>query len=439
MFISRFLLSVLFFISLVTGFMLQVVTTGAETPNILLLSVDTLRADRLGAIDGHQYDTTPNLDVLAEQGIIYTNAVCEVPLTGPSFGAMHASQFPRTTGTTRNGLRMPEGVPLVAEQFQQAGYQTLCVQSNWTLKAEMSGLDRGFDVYDDDFHRKRWLFIKSERRAPEVTEAAIRHFEAFDPEKPFFAWIHYTDPHAPYRFHRRFNPAGKRPFWLRNEEKVRVKYDSEVAYTDHHIARFLEVVPENTIILFVADHGESLYEHDYLGHGRRIHQTGMWVPFFIHGPGITPMRNDLPVRTLDVGPTLLRLAGLPIPNSMIGYDLLSDEVDASRVRVVETYGGAVPNLPGIREVMADAAPIYQGVLLEGWKLIVERNGGGEALYHLENDPMELDNLADTHPERVDALRSLITHWDEATEHGEIHAESLRPSDIRALRSLGYLE
>lgn len=438
MIFSRNLLHVLLFTSLITTLIFLVKVTGAEAPNVLLLSVDTLRADRLGAY-GYKYDTTPHLDKLAEQGIVYTNAVCEVPLTGPSFGAMFASQFPRTTGTTRNGLRMPEDVPLVAEQFQQAGYQTICVQSNWTLKAELSGLDRGFDVYDDDFHRKRWLFIKSERRAPEVTEAAIRHFEGLDPEKPFFAWIHYTDPHAPYRFHRRFNPTGKRPFWLRNEEKVQVKYDSEVAFTDHHIARFLEVVPENTLILFISDHGESLYEHDYLGHGRRIHQTGMWIPFFIHGPGIVPMRNDQPVRALDVGPTLLGLAGLPIPASMIGYDLLSDEVDASRVRVVETYGGAVPNIPGFREIMSDAAPIYQGVLLEDWKLIVDRNGGNEELYHLKNDPMELENLDDIHPDRVEALHSLIRHWDEATEHGEVHTESLRPSDIRALRSLGYLE
>src|SRR5690554_2923150 len=107
----------------------------AQRPNILFLTVDTLRADRLGAY-GYEYDTTPNLDVLAEAGMVFTNAVCEVPLTAPSFGSMFASQYPRMTGMTRNGLRIPEETPLVAEQFQAAGYQTLCVQSNWTLKSD---------------------------------------------------------------------------------------------------------------------------------------------------------------------------------------------------------------------------------------------------------------------------------------------------------------
>ncbi len=409
-----------------------------DRPNILFLTVDTLRADRLGAY-GYEYDTTPNLDVLAEAGMIFTDAVCEVPLTGPSFASMFASQYPRMTGTTRNGLRMPEEVPLVAEQFQQVGYQTLCVQSNWTLKADLSGLDRGFDIYDDDFHRRRWLLIKSERRADEVTEKAIEYFEDLDPEKPFFAWVHYTDPHAPYRFRRQFNPQDRRPFWLRNEEKVQVKYDSEVAYTDYQIAKFLEVVPEDTLIVFVGDHGESLYEHDYLGHGRRVHQTGMWVPFFITGPEIGAGQSDLPVRMLDIGPTLLGLAGLPVPETMQGHNLMSEPVSPSRIRVLETYGGAVPNVPGIREVMADAEPLYQTVLLEGWKLIIEYDGNGVELYHLEEDPQELNNLAGEEPERVEALRTLITQWHEATEHGSVEAEALSPSDIRALRSLGYLE
>jgi arylsulfatase A-like enzyme len=406
------------------------------TPNVLLLSVDTLRADHLSCY-GHEYETSPAIDALAAEGLLFEDAVCEVPLTSPSMGSMLSGRFPRNNGTTRNGLRMPDEVPLVQEEFQKAGYETFCVQSNWTLKGKLSGLDRGFDLYRDDFHEKRWGIVKPERLADDVTDQALEWLENRAPEKPFFAWIHYTDPHAPYEMHKDFNASGKKAWFRSDHERVSIKYDTEIRYTDHHIARFLEKVPEDTVILFVGDHGESLYEHDYLGHGRRIYQMGMHIPLIIKAPGVAAGRTGKPVRGIDVGPTLLGLAGLPKPPSMKGLDLLNDTLPEDRDRVIETYGGAVLNMPGVKDLMAGAEPILQGVISGEWKAIFD--GGQAELYHLAEDPMEEQDLAAQRMDIVDELRAKLEAWDAGEERAEQSGEALTEDDLEALRSLGYID
>lgn len=408
----------------------------AEAPNVVLLSVDTLRADHLGAY-GYPLPTSPALDAFAKEALLFEDVTCEIPLTSPSFSSMLSARFPRMTGTTRNGLRMPPEVPLVAQQFQTAGYHTFCIQSNWTLKDKLSGLGRGFDHYDDGFHKKRWGFMKAERDGGEVTRLALEQLSSRPADQPFFAWIHYSDPHAPYHMHKSFRPAGKRAWHLDNVEKVRVKYDSEVAFTDHEIGRLLAALPENTQVVFVADHGESLYEHDYLGHGRRIHQTNMHIPLMIRAAGVTPGYSSVPARGVDIARTLLGLAGLPVPEGMLGKNLLQDDIAMDRVRVFETYGGAVPNLPGVKGTMADAGPMRRGALYQGWKLILD--GGGDELFYLPDDPGELQNLAAAEGDRVRQLKALIADWEKATPTGAKGESDLNTDDVKALEALGYLE
>lgn len=405
-------------------------------PDVFLISVDTLRADRLGCY-GYDKNTSPAIDRLANSGLVFEDCVCEVPLTCPSMGAMLTSRFPRLNGTTRNGLRLPDDIPTITQSFKEAGYQTFCVQSNWTLKAKLSGLDRGFDVYDDDFHKKRWGVIKAERHADEVTRIVLELLEKRDPDRPLFCWIHYSDPHAPYLFHRKFLPDGGRHSAKGRRERVSKGYDSEIAYTDSCIATLLERIPKDARILFIADHGESLYEHDYLGHGRRIYQTGLRIPLIIAGPGIEADRNSKPARGIDIGPTLLGLAGIEPPSTMMGVDLLNASIPASRPRVIETYGGAVPNLPGAKAVMASDPPQRRGVILNGWKLIL--NGNERELFHIADDPMETRNLAGQEEERATQLKALIEAWEERFPRGETVDTELSGDDLRALESLGYLE
>lgn len=407
-----------------------------ERLNVVLLSVDTLRADHLSCY-GYNKKTSPNLDNFAKDGLLFEDTTCEVPLTAPSFGAMMTSRPPRSNGTTRNGIRLTEDARTVTEIFKEAGYQTFCVQSNWTLKARLSGIERGFDTYDDDFHDKRWGIIKPERAGANVTALALEHLAKRDTSKPFFAWIHYSDPHAPYKAHKEFDVWKKRPWQLNKADKVRAKYDSEIAFTDAELAKVLAALPENTAVVFVSDHGESLYEHNYLGHGRRIYQNNMHIAFIVRAPGVAPGRNSSPVTSLDIGPTLLGLAGLPAANTMMGIDVLRNSVPADRARVFETYGGAVPNLPGAEAIMAPRGPMRQGVIEGRWKLIID--GKHKELYDLEADPRELKNLAKSEPERVAALRARIDLWEKAHPRAAEQAQTLTEDDKAALEAFGYLK
>lgn len=418
----------------------------AAPPDVFLISADTLRADRLGCY-GYPLPTSPNLDALAAQSRVFDDALCEVPLTAPSFCSMFTAQFPRVTGTTRNGLRLPASIPTIAENFHAAGYYTFCVQSNWTLKTHLSGLNRGFEVYDDNFRKRRWGIIKSERDADEVTRIALELLAQREAEKPIFAWIHYSDPHAPYKYRRGFDPrqevsrevvdSVEDDSWRRKRLRVSRRYDSEVRFMDHHIGVLLEALPKDALILFVADHGESLYEHDYLGHGRRIYQPEMHIPMMIRAPRATPGRSATPVRAIDVGPTLLALAGLPPLPAVAGYDVLDPMYPGDHARIIETYGGAVPHVWGAKALMADAPPLWQGVVHEGWKLIL-----GDAppqLYYLPDDPGELENRAQDERDRVRALTTFVREWDAGTRKATSDQVTLSDEDRRALENLGYME
>ncbi len=418
--------------------MLAVILAAAlAAPNIVLISVDTLRPDHLGFY-GHPFATSPHLDRLAANSLVFDDAICEVPLTGPSFGAMMTSRYPRATGVTRNGIRMPEGVPTVAEILSTAGYETMCVTSNWTLKAKLSGLDRGFDSYDDEFRKKRWVVLKDERDAGEVTDLAIARFAARDAARPFFGWFHYSDPHAPYRSQEGFQVSTEADYDGDPGAKEKVQYDSEIAYADAEIHRLIEALPkENTVIVFIGDHGESLHEHEYLGHGRRLYQTGLRIPFFIHAPGVAPGRNNAPVRGLDLAPTILGLAGVEAAPEMRGANLMRGLPHADRVRVVEAYGGAVLNLPGAKVWMTKAGPELQSVIRGGWKLI--RQGGASELYYLPDDPQEAHNLAGKTPERLASLESSIAGWAALVVSGNAVDADLSAEDVEALESLGYVK
>ncbi|MCX8065479.1 MAG: sulfatase [Candidatus Hydrogenedentes bacterium] len=407
--------------------------------NLLLLSVDTLRADYLGCY-GFPYPISPNIDFLAERGVVFDNCITEIPLTCPSFSAMLTSNYPRSLGVTRNGLGINRKIKTVPEIFKENGYFTFCVQSNWTLKARLSGLSKGFDIYDDDFHSKRWGLFSSERLADEVTARALEILKGRPQDRPFFGWVHYSDPHAPYTYRKGFDvipPANDKG---RKSKKDRVKrnYASEVRFVDEHIGILLKELPPNTKIVFISDHGESLYEHSYLGHGRKLYQNEVKIPLIIVADDVFPGRLNLPVRGIDIGPTILGLVGIPIPKSFLGVDIFRKEISPHRVRVIETYSGAVPKIPILRFFMKRALPIMQAVLVDEWKLILD--GNRCELYNLADDPKELKDLSLEQPTMVDKMVSLIKDWDKKTPFRKnIKEDTLSEEDFEILRSMGYLE
>ena len=409
----------------------------SAAPDVFIVSVDTLRADHVGCY-GYSLPTTPHIDAFARRARVYEDCVAEVPLTSPSFGSLFTSRYPRTNGAARNGMPLPPGVPSMTEQFRAVGYWTVCVTSNWTLKAELSGLDRGFDVYDDGFNKKRWGFMIPERYANDVTKNALDLLSQRDPKRPMFAWFHYSDPHAPYRFHDGFNPAGT-PLWKLDEiGATRARYDSEVAYADSEIGKLLDALPKtNAVVLFIADHGESLYEHEYLGHGRRLYQDNIHVPCILFAPDVTPGRSSAPIRLTDIAPTLLGLAGLPPLMEAMGVDLLTHGPTADRARVVETFGGAVPGVPGVKAIMTARPPMRQSVIKGEWKLII--GGPGPELFNIRKDPQELNNVVEHERPRAAELRKLIDDWDAKIPKASAEAKELSNEDVDALKSLGYVE
>lgn len=407
-------------------------------PNILFLSVDTLRANHLSCY-GYPYPTSPNIDKLAEKGLVFDNCITEIPLTCPSFSAMFTSKFPRTIGVTRNGLGISKDDISITELFKEKGYFTFCVQSNWTLKAKLSRLNKGFDIYDDNFHDKRWGIFSSERLADDVTGRSIEILKSLPQDKPFFGWVHYSDPHAPYHFRKEYN-VHKQEMNIKDKKiyKIVKSYDAEIRFTDEQIALLLKHLPENTIIVFIADHGESLYEHNYLGHGRKLYQNEIKIPFIIVSPNIQPGRINIPVRGIDVGPTILGLAHIKKHKSMLGLDVLNESVNEQRMRVIETYGGAVPKIPILRFFMRKANPIMQSVIYGDWKLIIKDNQ--KELYNISEDPDEIKNLAKKYPQKVSEFQNIINKWSKNTPTNYKKEEKpLSQEDFEVLRSMGYLE
>jgi choline-sulfatase len=409
----------------------------AALPDIFLITVDTLRADHLGCY-GYPVNTSPTIDALASRSLLFEDFVCDVPLTAPSFGAMFTSQYPRLNGNVRNGLPLPDRPAYLPELLHDVGYQTFCVQSNWTLKRDLSRMDRGFDEYDDSFSTKRWGIAVSERPGDDVVERALELLARRDPAKPLFFWIHFSDPHAPYKDHREFHRDTQRIPKNDRAAQTRARYDSEVAFTDDCIARVMEKLPrENAFVVFLADHGESLYEHGYVGHGRRIYHDNLRVPLLISGPGISPLRTKAPARGIDIAPTILGLLGMAPVQGMLGTDLIKAPPAHDRVRVVETYGGAVLRLPGARALMTSQPPGKIGVIVGPWKLIID--GSRTELFNLETDPGELKDLSRAEPDRVQHMRSFAEQFESTyPRRKEVKAE-LSNEDIEALKSQGYLD
>ena len=409
-----------------------------DRPNILFLTADTLRADALGCY-GAAPSPTPRLDRLSADALLFQDCLCAVPLTGPSFGAMLTSVPPRANGATHNALPVSPEFPTVPEALQRAGYFTGCVQSTWTLKAKMAGLHRGFDRYDEDFRRKRWGIVNAERPADEVTDAALRMLEGRPQDRPFFLWVHYIDPHAPYKLHRGFAPPGANVWRLPPREGTRARYWSEAAFMDHHLGRLLDALPPDTVVLFVADHGESLYEHGHLGHGRHVYHDNLRVPLMIRAPGTLPGRSAFPAHGLDIGPTLLALAGLPTLPGMQGLNLLDTEGDGEgRMRFAETYGGAVTRVPGLRQALASGGPTHQTVVEGNWKLILRR-GQLPEFYDLGVDPAERSNRFRDSPKEVSRLTGVLKEWTATVGEKAAAPTELTADDRAALEALGYLK
>lgn len=393
--------------------------SAAARPSILVISIDTLRADRLGCY-GASAAETPNIDAWAREGVLFENAVSPVPITLPAHASMLTGLLPYRHGVRDNGLyRLPPDVPTLAARLAETGYDTGAVVAAAVLDRQY-GLARGFRLYDDDVGGRAGLAI-AERPAGAVTDAAValaRQLRA-----PFFLFVHYFDPHAAYR-----PPAeiagrfGERP------------YDGEVAYVDREIGRLrreLGAALDAAAIVITADHGESLGEHGEATHGVFLYQSTLHVPLIVAAAGWPKGRRVSGLASnLDVTPTLLEIAGTTLP----GLD-----------------GRALGALARSEPSPARSIPLESefGLNSYGWSPLVGLTDGAlkwigapEAeLYDLAADPAEAHSLL---PARAGDARRLATLWREAVVEDRRATAIADASDperserLAQLSALGYV-
>jgi choline-sulfatase len=282
-------------------------------PSVLLITLDTTRADHLGCY-GAVTAATPRLDALARSGVRFDLALSPVPLTLPAHASILSGRVPRRHGIRDNaGFHLTDSVPLLTERFRDAGYATAAFVSAAVLDRE-GGLNRGFAIYDDTVRiGDRRTFDYQERAGSQTVDAALGSLPSLKP--PFFLWVHLYDPHFPY--------VPPEPYKTRFAKHP---YDGEIAFDDAQVGRLLDAlrVDGETVVVAVAgDHGESLGDHGERTHGVFLYQSTQRVPLILYGRGVPVGRTiTVPVGLVDLAPTLLELAGLPALPDTDGRSLL---------------------------------------------------------------------------------------------------------------------
>lgn len=389
--------------------------------NVLVITLDTMRADRLGCY-GYGDAQTPTLDALAARGVLFEQAFCQVPHTLPSHCTILTGLNPPTHGVHVNGNQaLSPQVETLAETMKSAGYRTGAFIAAWVVDA-VFGLDQGFDLYADLASRGVEASPLAELPGDMVVDAALSWLDA-TAGAPFFAWVHLFDPHAPYR------PPP--PY----DEQFDDPYDGEVAFADAQVARLVEWLNdhgqfEKTIILVVGDHGEAFNEHGEPGHGFFLYNTTMQVPLIIACPEVltTPRRIKAVARSVDVTPTLLDLAGLQATGTYDGQSLTS---------FCRTGEGPALVSFGENEYLNRSfgwAPLYS-LTDAHWKYIAAPT---PELYDRANDPEEANNLAADRRETAALLVEVLAGLMTAMERIDAPAAPMDDAARRKLESLGYL-
>jgi arylsulfatase A-like enzyme len=422
-------------------------------PPIILVTIDTLRADHLSCY-GYFRNTSPTLDALAAEGIQFDRVVSPMATTLPAHVSMFTSQYPLQTGVTRNGRQMAEspatGVRLFAQMLQDLGYTTAAFVSSNSLK-RYTGISVGFDHWDEPTRP----FASRQRTAHFTTDAALDWLDD-NPQSPFFLWVHYFDPHETYEppppFHKAFSTTPGQIEFLASSgyeqpidpELLAVNnlYDGEILFTDSELARIFDALKakglwKELVLVFVADHGEGLGQHDHMGHGE-IYNEQIMVPLIIKLPDAMNFggrRVDRLTSLIDLVPTLVATLGLELPDEDLrqfnGVNALAPEPAREFAFAQRTSNALRPWGKADRFALVSRR----------WKFVHD-TAEGEHLYDLAADPAETRNLLEERREIAEQLRHRlfqeIAVWSESEKSFEV-LEVKAPEILDELRALGYVE
>ncbi len=428
---------------------------GSDDTNVVLISLDTTRLDHLSTY-GYERSTSPVLDELAREGARFDLAYAPIATTGPSHSTMFTSLYPVAHHVVKNGVRLSDDCETLAELLSERGYQTAAIISSFVL-TDKFGYAQGFDHFEDDFTPEGSSIRESsteapnvrmgfDRRADDASRRAIRWLEKMrDPESPFFLFVHYFDPHAPYtpppEFKDRFlDPEGD------DRAATISSYDEEIAFTDQQVGLLLKSLErlrlaEDTIVIVTADHGEGLGQHGHQEHGVNVYDEAVRVPLVFRWPDRIPAGSvhTAPVELVDLAPTVMDLVGIPTVSSFQGRSLSSallGETSLEENRPVFLHRRHYsPKKEG--GVWVSGAKL--GVRLGRWKLILGPEERTFELYDLEADPDEEHNRYHEEPETVARMTGILKSWrDLVAREGEGEYE-LSEEDRRRLEALGYTE
>lgn len=397
--------------------------------NVLVLTLDTTRADRIGAFGGTAVPT-PHLDAAATDGVRFTDAVSTNPLTLPAHASMFTGRYPFRHGVRHNGAyRLPPTETTLAERLREAGLRTGAFVGAFVLDASF-GLDQGFDAYSgiaSDGSEADFLRPSSLQRTADAVNRSFFEWLDAEPARRFFAWVHYYDPHSPY--------APPESTGLRLEGSG---YDREISFVDGCFGELVEGlrrrgVLDRTILVVVGDHGESLGSHGEKTHGIFLYEPAIHVPFFVRAPGLVRAGETYgsPVSIADVAPTVLGLLGLPPLAGADGVSLFGSggrlaEEDRARRVYAETW------MPRIEFGWSDLS------MLRGERLKFI-DAPRRELYDLEADPVESTNLATVDGDVADDLGARLAELLAGGSGSGAGAErALTAEEIARLQSLGYL-
>jgi arylsulfatase A-like enzyme len=445
-----------------------------EPPSIILIVIDTLRADYLGCY-GFEGGISPSIDELAAESVLFENCSSHAPWTTPSVASMMTSLLPQAHGVAQppdapqeyqvwrrqRTAAVPESAVTLAEVLRERGYQTGAFVSNTFLSHEL-GFAQGFDVFDASASKKPF------RRAPAVLDPAGRWLDsALSSRHPYFLYVHLMDVHGPYnspegnfnavrespsirgdrrlsiREFDRIQPYLRRPQWtrMRHGKKLqtwRGRYAAGVHAADGHLGQLLRRIRQdkrwqNTVVVLTSDHGEALFDHGGWDHGFSLYEHQLHVPLLIRYPGSEygGTRVSDVVRSVDIMPTLIRFAKAEMPPTVSGADLaplarLAPGVEEPR----SVFATSIKNSPG-----------RSSITIGRYKLIADSDGGRARLFDLVSDPGELIDIAPVRPDVVGDLKLRLLD-----EVAKIAAKAppseattdLTSEEVERLRELGYV-
>lgn len=422
----------------------------AEQPKaVVIITVDALRADRLS---GYGYDrpTSPVIDSILDDGLQFDAARTIEPLTGPSMCSMITGLVPHAHGATRNGLRIREDLGSLPKTLSDNGWRTAAFVSNWTLKDNITRLGGHFDTYGEVFTRRRWFgLLNSEATAEDVTDEALEWVSghaASESAPPFLLWVHFVEPHAPYRFHTEF---ADRLGITDRDPKRSDRYDTEVAAVDLAVERLItgvesHVAPDEMIVVFTADHGESLGEHDYWGHGRFLYEPSLRIPLGMRWKGTIEQRViDDQATILDIAPTILELLDYEVPATFTGISWAEaakgGALPPDRAICYQAHKGAVHGEHDDDRKRSKGL-LSVGIVRTDRKEILRVKNNTHMLFDLAADPAELASLViDDGPASDPLLECLGTISEGLGALDRLTAKKLDDETIEQLKALGYIE